>query len=260
MTDDNDVGAKERHNNLQQKADSKMTPSVSPPDDNDTAEVFTQLNENIRYTDEVSFRLLGFVPFISGGAIMGALITKGAIATSGVYMLSLFGAVITYFLFRWELRNISTCKHFRDQRSHLQNKLLGIKFTKADAIFATKPAKPPLFPRIRKTAVDKAESSVAKEPDNRRQFLRRKEFDLGKTEAARGIYFVSICAWLCLPIIYLRPSNGGGEVMQGTADAEGYLLGIMLYAAFALVVLIFALGAVFAETSLKNDTGVQNPE
>jgi len=77
-------------------------------------------------------------------------------------MLSLFAALVTLGLFRWELRNIQTCSWLRRRAELLEN----IVVTEAQV------PKQPLPPR-----------------------------GIGKTEAEKWVYSVTIITWLCIPFM-----------------------------------------------------------
>src|SRR5215204_2321216 len=88
-------------------------PPLAPPLSTD--KLYEQLNANIRATDDISFKLLGLVPLISGAAL-GTLLLKdtkavAAASPSLVTLFALFAAAVTLGLFRWELRNVQECAH-----------------------------------------------------------------------------------------------------------------------------------------------------
>lgn len=72
------------------------------------AETCTQ----IRATDEISFKLMGLVPLVSGAALLTLFLKESVSSDKAalVVVLAMFAAVITLGLFRWELRNIQTGK------------------------------------------------------------------------------------------------------------------------------------------------------
>lgn len=122
---------------------------------------YEQLWENIRFTDEVSFKLLGLVPFVSGATFAVALVRGQAFWSPAVFYLSLFGALVTLGLFRWELRNIKTCNYLKGLISS------GDQSNPTDSNIA-----PGLVWNM---------------------------LPIGKTEAEKFIYSVCILAWLYLP-------------------------------------------------------------
>ena len=123
---------------------------------------YTNLCNNIRFTDDISFKLLGLVPLFSGAGMLVAVLKSEYTWSPAIYGLAAFGALITFGLFRWELRNIQTCKWLIDCG----------------------------------TAEEKGERPV--DPG---QFYRRANspMGVGKTEAEKLIYGVTIFTWLLLP-------------------------------------------------------------
>lgn len=67
---------------------------------------------NIRTTDEISFKLLGLVPLVSGAGIFGISLDREFASSPFAVILSFFGAVVTVALFIWELRNVSLCNWY----------------------------------------------------------------------------------------------------------------------------------------------------
>ena len=70
---------------------------------------YTNLNNNIRSTDDISFKLLGLVPLFSGSGILIAVFKSEFFWSPAIYVIGAFGALLTLGLFRWELRNVQTC-------------------------------------------------------------------------------------------------------------------------------------------------------
>lgn len=134
-----------------------------------TDKLYEQINANIRATDEISFKLLGLVPLVSGAAL-GTLVLKDAsgigtrLSPALVTLFALFAAAVTLGLFRWELRNVQECSHLLSFARALAREKLG-KCGVTDA----QQARPPRPQRI------------------------------GKTEAEKIIYGATILAWLALP-------------------------------------------------------------
>ena len=82
--------------------------------------LYAQICTTIRATDDISFKLLGFVPLLSGSAIFLLLFKGDALAPTSVVLLCLAGIVVTIGLFCWERRNIKTCVLFRDAAGKLE--------------------------------------------------------------------------------------------------------------------------------------------
>lgn len=127
---------------------------------------YTHVNANIRFTDDISFKLLGLVPLFSGSGILVALLKSEYFWSPAIYAMAAFGSLITLGLFRWELRNIQTCLWLIKCGASLE---LEEDATKAG------------------------------------QFYQRPDapMGIGKTKAEQLIYGVTIFTWLLLPwLIY----------------------------------------------------------
>src|SRR5918999_1507341 len=72
---------------------------------------YSELCSNIRATDDISFKLLGFVPLISGAGIIGVLSAREELSlpSAAVILVALFAATVTVALYGWERRNIQIC-------------------------------------------------------------------------------------------------------------------------------------------------------
>ena len=133
------------------------------------AKIYEQLSADIRATDDISFKLLGLVPLVSGTGLIALMLAKDALPSPQIIiLLSLFAGAITLGLFRWELRNIQNFKWL-------------IKY--AD--------------KLEKKALEHAEAIDAYEhqPDSPQ--------GIGKTEAEKFIYAATITTWLTAPALFL---------------------------------------------------------
>lgn len=139
------------------------------------AKIYDQLSIAIRATDEISFKLMGIVPLVSGGGLLTVFLAKELPPTPILILLSLFAAAITLGLFRWELRNIQNCRWL-------------IKY--AD--------------ELEKSAFERAGLTRAyvSQPDPPQQ--------IGKTEAEKFIYAVTVTTWLAVPVV-LPPLSELGQ-------------------------------------------------
>jgi hypothetical protein len=134
------------------------------------SDLYIQAYTNMRATDEISLKLLAAIPFVSGVGI-SLLVRKPteAFPAGARLLVSLFAAVVTFAIYRWERRNISTCKHYRNYAEEMENKY-GISPTGQ---------KPP--------------QELSKEPQKENRFFSRR---WGKTEAEILLYWTVIAGWL----------------------------------------------------------------
>jgi hypothetical protein len=124
--------------------------------------VYQQIHENIRTTDDISFKLMSLVPLITGAAI--SLLAKSSIPWGVKCFISAFAAIVVFGIFRWELRNIQLCNWQRVRAEGMDNAHL------------------PGAPELR---------YVPRKKTKTRSF--------GKTQAEITIYLAVILAWLLLP-------------------------------------------------------------
>jgi hypothetical protein len=123
--------------------------------------LYKELRANIRATDEISFKLMGLVPLLSGAAFLTFFSADKVQAKPNlVVALSLFAGLVTLGLFRWELRNIQNCSWLLRCSEALEKEAPGLG--------STWPRPPHGF---------------------------------GKTEAEKAVYSVTILMWLLMPAI-----------------------------------------------------------
>lgn len=125
--------------------------------------LYAEICTSIRATDDISFKLMGFVPLVSGATLLTFFLREPVRPEQAplVVALSLFAALVTLGLFRWELRNIQTCSWLRRRAEAVEAALV-------QATGAPPQPRPPL--------------------------------GVGKTEAEKAIYSVTVLAWLLLPV------------------------------------------------------------
>jgi hypothetical protein len=156
---------------------------------------------------------MGFVPLVSGATLL-TLFLKEPIAPAKaplVAVLALFAALITLGLFRWELRNIQTCSWLRRRAEALEEALLKTSG-------APKQPKPPIR--------------------------------IGKTEAEKLIYSITILAWLIMP-----------RTLIGPLDKPSWLLPTYLAVATPVVILtaLSVLGSVRVAKTDPQVSGAAQP-
>ena len=90
----------------------------------DELKLYSEIWKGIRETDSISFKLLGLVPFVSGtgSGILASVLHHKVIAPGAVVFLSLLGALVTFGLYRWELRNIQTCSRLLKRAEWLERR------------------------------------------------------------------------------------------------------------------------------------------
>ena len=71
--------------------------------------IYNEINTSILFTNEVSFKLLGLFPFVSGASILG-LVLSDLNLNPVTGLIAIFAAIVIFALFIWELRNIQMCK------------------------------------------------------------------------------------------------------------------------------------------------------
>ncbi len=120
----------------------------------------------VRTTDEISFKLLGLVPFVTGSAILASIL-KGDLPWLLVLFVGAFGTVVTLALFMWEWRNITTCVWLRDRAAEMEERDFGLEL---------------------------GQFRGRSEPHKLLGILR-----MGKTQAEIIVYIATIWAWISLP-------------------------------------------------------------
>src|SRR5687767_7873534 len=83
---------------------------------------YSEIGTNVRVTDDISFKLLGLVPLVSGSGILAILFQGEALWSPAIYFIALIGALVTFGLFRWELRNIQTCEWLRQRAADIESR------------------------------------------------------------------------------------------------------------------------------------------
>jgi len=159
-------------------------PSVAPRGiDRAAVDIYKEICANIRTTDDISFKLLGIVPFGSGlSAGVLALFEKESLTMFFwppiVLALSLLGAVVVFALLRWELRNSQKCNWLIDRAGQFERGVL----SKGEHPGAE---------------IQFDEWSVQPKP----RFKSLRNWPWGKTEAEEAIYCAAMAMWLAPAVI-----------------------------------------------------------
>jgi len=187
------------------------------------AQVYGETCASIRATEEISFKLIGIVPFLSGSAIVTLLGTESvkSIPSAALAAACLFAAFATLTIFRWELRNIQTCDWLRARAQELEKDVLPQRALRA------RPGSPLLF------------GAKVRSLTGRDQWLQKTDFAFGKTEAAKVTYSMTTILWLFIPAI--------------SPKLETSPIGAMLYLIGAVMIVILV--AVSAASPVKFQSG-----
>ena len=104
--------------------------------------IYQEVCADIRATDEISFKLMGLVPLVTGAAFLTFCVSDELSEMPKLIIaVSVFAALITLALFRWELRNIQKCNSLlkrADEMAKVDSRTMppkpsGIGKTKAEA-------------------------------------------------------------------------------------------------------------------------------
>jgi hypothetical protein len=94
----------------------------------DPNNVYQEICAHIRATDEVSLKLLAVVPLVSGvGIVLLMRAPEAKIPAAAVVLLSVFAALVTFAVYRWERKNIANCRHFRQWAAALERDFYGLR-------------------------------------------------------------------------------------------------------------------------------------
>ncbi len=148
---------------------------------------YEEICTNIRALDENSFKLLSYVPLVSGSAIVVVLLKGEAGLSWMTILLSLVGAIVTFGLYRWEFRNIQICKWLQECADEMERNEFNVAEGKEQ--FAIRLQKSP--PRFKNSDYDILHKFLG--------------FSIVQRRAETIIYWTTIIAWLLLPLaVYLR--------------------------------------------------------
>jgi hypothetical protein len=85
------------------------------------SDLYHEVCEHIRATDDTSLKLLAAVPLATGiGITLLVRPSTPDLADGARSLLSLFAAVVTFAIYRWERKNIATCAHYCDWAAALE--------------------------------------------------------------------------------------------------------------------------------------------
>ncbi len=157
----------------------------------DDKALYQEICKKIKDTDAISFKLLGLVPLVSG---LGVLVIWSLVEKMSPWILlltGLFGALITFFIFHWELKNLQISDTFRRYAEILEAKKVQLENENIPSDSAM--AGP--FTLLR-----------SKDKPQLLSLKNLKGWDKKKAEIA--IYGTTIVFWLLLSLLVLLNSNG----------------------------------------------------
>lgn len=162
-------------------------------------DVYHEVCTNIRTSDDISFKLLGLVPLISGSGAAILSLNKIWAQTGSVpiLLISIVAAMITFGLFKWEMRNVQKCEWLIKRAADLESSYFHLETEGKTHVISqfygwSSQQRPPLLGKIPKFRTA-AEAEKSKKQNN-------KATGVGKEQAERIIYWTSIAAWL-IPIV-----------------------------------------------------------
>ncbi len=175
---------------------------------------YGELCSNIRATDDISFKLLGFVPLISGAGIIGVLSAREELSlpSAGVILVALFAATVTVALYGWERRNIQICIWLIARAADVEREMLEARLGIEDGRLQGLAARHCHSPDDETTSdrVEIERSLGLAEGTLQTQFLGPGEpprfpvpHRFGKTEATLVLYGSALVAWLAVVPITL---------------------------------------------------------
>lgn len=156
-------------------------PGTTPIPDLQWRELCAQL----RATDDISFKLLGFVPLFSVATMAALLLKTDARLTLPLVVACFVGALTTLGFWIWERRNIQTCEWLRERAADLERAAYGADHVGQFARF-------PVSPRGR-----------------------------GKTQGEKVVYASTLTAWLLVPLSTLPNAAATNSALTLLAYALG---------------------------------------
>ncbi|MFY1695980.1 hypothetical protein [Solwaraspora sp. WMMA2101] len=134
--------------------------------------VYQELCAHTRATDEISLKLMTAIPLVTGiGIVLLMRSPATAVPQVAVVLLSLFAALVTFAIYRWERKNMENCRHFRQWAAFLEQDYYGLRQIEAG-------------------------SAPSVLPHGRIPPPRRFGLAWTKTEALRLLYGVAVLGWL----------------------------------------------------------------
>lgn len=166
------------------------------PDDQKSAEKrYAEICDNIRALDQNSFQLLRFVPLVTTAAILGLSFLN--IPFRVLWLISWVGAVVTFGLWRWEMRNIQVCRWLQERADVIER----------DEFHAPSMMQFALRTKIQREGVPVSFKDTGLNELHKMKILGRK-IKFTQRRAETIIYWATILAWLAMPFaVWLSPKK-----------------------------------------------------
>lgn len=147
--------------------------------------LYQEICKKIKDTEAISFRLLVWVPLLSGLGMLILCTMSEKLPSWLMIVIGLFGAMITYFIFRWEKRNMQMNDTFRSYAEILEVKKIQLEHDN-----------PPFDMSLA------GPYSLLRSKDKPRLWHSMEHLQgWGKSEAETAIYSTTILFWLLLPLL-----------------------------------------------------------
>lgn len=93
----------------------------------DAKYLYDHICTNVRTTDEISLKLLGFVPLVSGVGVTVLISTDTILSNFWLsFIVGVVGAVVTFGIYTWEVKNAETCVWLIELGGDLEFNVFGL--------------------------------------------------------------------------------------------------------------------------------------
>ena len=153
----------------------------------DDKALYAEICKKIKDTNAMSFKLMGLVPLLSVVCMMILCFFAEKLPPSLLVLTCLYGSLVTYFIFRWEKRNMFISDIFKSYAEILETRKtqFEIENQQLDMTLA-------------------GPYSLLRSKDESRLLTSLKPLKgWGKKEAETAMYGITIMCWLLLPFLYL---------------------------------------------------------
>ena len=147
--------------------------------------LYREICKKIKDTDSISFKLLVLVPIVSVTSLMIFWSSLDDLPDFTLLLAGLFGALVTYFIFRWEKRNRQISKVFKQYACIMEAR----KMEQEDG---SEPSNEKFNGPYSLLAND-GKPSLLKDKNSDRGW--------GKSESENAVYITTMVLWLIMPLL-----------------------------------------------------------